>query len=153
MLAPAPLPSKWNGVVHDFIHAYLYTDLVEFCRMSKLGALLASFLLSALVHEYLLSIALGFFLPVLAVLFSGPGLLFILLTRGQTSRVWNVFMWVMLATGNAMLMVLYMREFFCRNRNEPSRDPGTGRPWAELGAWDYFVPRTYRIQMSAWSRE
>ena len=39
-------------MVHDFIHHYLYSDLVEFLGLSKLSALLASFILSAIVHEY-----------------------------------------------------------------------------------------------------
>ena len=139
----------WNGVVHDFIHCYLYTDLVEFCRWSKLSALLTSFVVSAVVHEYIISIALGFFLPILGALFSGPGLLFILLTKNQTNRLWNVFMWIMLATGNAFLMVLYIREYFCRLKNTPPADPLSGMSWGELGWWDVLVPRTYRIQVAA----
>ena len=114
--------------------------------MSKLTALITSFLVSALVHEYIVSIALGFFLPVLGVLFSGPGLLFILLTKNQTNRVWNIFMWIMLATGNAILMVLYIREYFLRARNSPPVDPVSGKSWEELGWWDVVVPRSYRVQ-------
>ena len=136
----------WNGVVHDFIHCYLYTDLVEFWGLPKLASLLTSFIASAVIHEYIISIALGFFLPILGVLFSGPGLLFILLTKNQTNRLWNVFMWIMLATGNAFLMVLYIREYFCRARNSPPLDPISGKSWEELGFWDVVVPRTYRVQ-------
>jgi len=141
----------WNGVVHDFIHCYLYTDLVEFSGWTKIGALLSSFIVSAVVHEYIISVALGFFLPILGLLFSGPGLLFILLTKGQTSRVWNVFMWIMLATGNAFLMVLYIREYFTRLKGVPPVDPLSGLPWADLGWSDFTVPRTFRIQLHAHS--
>lgn len=139
----------WNGVVHDFIHSYVYSDLVEFLGVSKLTALLSSFMLSALVHEYILSIALGFFLPILGVLFSGPGLAFILLTKNQTNRIWNVFMWMMLTIGNASLMVLYCREYFARAKNIPPTDPWTGAPWKDVEL-DFWIPRTFRIQGAVW---
>ena len=139
---------SWNGVVHDFVKSYLYMDLVQFCGLSKLAALLTSFLVSALVHEYILSVALGFFLPILGLLFGGPGVLFIILTKNQTGRVWNGFMWLTLATGNAALMVLYTSEYFSRAKGVPAADPLSGRAWAELGMWDALVPRIYRIQVA-----
>lgn len=140
---------SWNGVVHDFVKSYLYTDLVQFCGMSKLAALLVSFLVSALVHEFILSVALGFFLPILGLLFGGPGVLFIVLTKNRNGRVWNGFMWITLATGNAALMVLYTSEYFARAKDVPAADPLSGRAWAELGIWDTLIPRIYRIQAAA----
>lgn len=128
---------KWNGVVHDFIHSYMYMDMVELLHFGKLPALLLSFLISAVVHEYLICVAMGFFLPVLGILFTGPGLIFILLTKNKTGRIWNAFMWMMLAIGNGWLMVLYAREYFARQTvlAEPVD------PWE-----DFFVPRTFKIQ-------
>lgn len=125
---------KWNGVVHDFIHSYIYSDLVQFCKVSRLTALLSAFIISAIIHEYLICIAMGFFLPILGVLFTGPGLIFILLTKNATGRAWNIFMWITLSTGNAMLMVLYVREFFARASDTTVYEN------------DFFIPRTYRIQ-------
>jgi sterol O-acyltransferase len=128
---------KWNGVVHDFIHSYVYSDLVQFCKFSRLAALLSAFIISAIVHEYLICIAMGFFLPILGILFTGPGLIFILLTKNATGRAWNIFMWITLSTGNAILMVLYVREFFARSI-QPDK----------TFDYDFFIPRTYRIQFS-----
>ena len=139
---------KWNGVVHDFIHAYLYSDMIEYLHLSKFTSLLLSFFISALVHEYLVCVAMGFFLPILAVLFTGPGLVFILLTKNRTGRIWNIFMWLMLTTGNAMLMVLYMREYFMRSHGPPI-DAATSRPYTDMGINDYLIPRTLRIQFPA----
>ena len=136
---------KWNGVVHDFIHAYLYSDMIEFLHLSKLTSLLLSFIISALIHEYLVCVAMGFFLPILAILFTGPGLIFILLTKNKTGRVWNIFMWLMLTTGNAMLMVSYMREYFMRSHG-PITDSISNKAFNEMGINDYFIPRTLRIQ-------
>ena len=100
---------KWNGLVHDFIHSYLYADLVEFAGVSKSVAMMLSFALSAVVHEYIVAASLGFFFPILFVLFGGPGIWFMQLTRGRKGRPWNIFMWVMLATGQGLMMVLYFR--------------------------------------------
>jgi sterol O-acyltransferase len=135
---------KWNGVVHDWIHCYLYTDLTEFVKLPKLVALLTSFIFSAIVHEYLICVAMGFFLPVLGVLFTGPGLVFILLTKNKKHRSWNMFMWFTLSIGTAGLMVLYCREYFYRARG-PANDPITGLPWSKVSN-DFFIPRTYRLQ-------
>jgi hypothetical protein len=71
--------------------------------------------MSAIIHEYLICVAMGFFFPILGILFTGPGLIFILLTKNKTGRIWNIFMWLMLATGNSWLMVLYCHEFYTRS--------------------------------------
>ena len=135
---------KWNGVVHDFIHCYLYTDMVELLHLGKLSSLLFSFIISAIVHEYLICIAMGFFLPILGILFTGPGLVFILLTKNKTGRIWNAFMWMMLATGNGWLMVIYAREYYARqNKFSSSED-----------TWENFlVPRTLLIQFPTYFAE
>jgi hypothetical protein len=67
------------------------------------------------------------------------GLIFILLTKNKTGRIWNAFMWMTLAIGNGWLIVLYAREFY--NREGPA-PPGLEGTWE-----DFFVPRTMRIQI------
>lgn len=64
---------KWNGVVHDFIHSYMYMDMVELLGMNKIVAMLSAFIISAVIHEYIIMVSMGFFLPVLGILFTGPG--------------------------------------------------------------------------------
>ncbi len=66
------------------------------------------------------------------------GLIFILLTKNKTDRIWNAFMWLTLAIGNGWLMVLYAREYFARQSPAPDGIEGT---WE-----DFFVPRIFRIQ-------
>jgi sterol O-acyltransferase len=82
---------------------------------------------------------MGFFLPILGIMFTGPGLIFILLTRNQTSRFWNMFIWTMLSIGNAWMMVLYNREYFYRIA-------GPKTTVAVHGVEDFFIPRTFRLQ-------
>jgi sterol O-acyltransferase len=127
---------KWNGVVHDFIHQYIYMDLIELAHFSKFTAMMMSFVISAILHEYIVTVVMGFFLPILFVLFGGPGILFIGLTRRKTARIWNVFMWIMLSIGTAMLMVIYSREYFARFYREPP---------TEASVYDYVVPYTLRL--------
>ena len=122
-------------------------------------SLLLSFCISALVHEYIIAVSMGFFLPILLILFTGPGLVFILLTHNKTGWVWNLFMWIMLATGNAMLMVLYCREYYARNREigrdlniilNNAYDYNKGSPmdyWSSTK--DFFMPRTLLVQLKS----
>jgi hypothetical protein len=51
----------------------------------------------------------------------------------------------MLTTGNAMLMVLYMREYFIRSHGHVI-DSTSKRAFNEMGINDCFIPRTLRIQ-------
>ena len=57
----------------------------------------------------------------------------------------NMFIWIMLSIGNAIMMVLYNREFFYRISG-PKTAP-SGILWSEInGLEDFFIPRTFRLQ-------
>jgi len=106
---------KWNVVVGDWIYAYVYMHLQE-QGLSVTVSQLCSFFLSALIHEYIITLATSFFFPVLFVLFAGFGVLFIFVTRSlRGSQVWNVFLWCTLFLGNGILLYLYAREWYLRN--------------------------------------
>jgi hypothetical protein len=80
------------------------------------GALLFTFGFSALVHEFIIAWGLGFFYPVLLVMFLGFGVTFIYVTRIFRGHVlWNIFFWLTLTVGNGVLMVLYSREYYSHN--------------------------------------
>ncbi|XP_065839747.1 sterol O-acyltransferase 1-like [Oscarella lobularis] len=125
----------WNVVVHDWLHSYVFRDMEKFfsynSRCSSIPRF-AVFVLSAVVHEYVLVCAFRFFFPVLFVMFGGFGLGFIYLTNHRQSRLWNIFMWLMLFTGCGLLMCLYSHEWFVRKNC-----PMPNATWA-----DYIVPRT-----------
>ncbi|XP_060552731.1 sterol O-acyltransferase 1-like [Ruditapes philippinarum] len=103
----------WNIVVHDWLYTYVYKD---FCRV--LGPRYRSlsmalvFLISAVVHEYVIVMALGFFYPVLFFMFMGAGFGFIFV-KG-TGRSWNVFLWLALFMGMGVLFCVYNMEWFAR---------------------------------------
>ncbi|XP_065193592.1 sterol O-acyltransferase 1-like [Sycon ciliatum] len=109
---------KWNVVVHDWLHAYVYND-VQMCvpeayKKNRLVAMFTVFIVSAFVHEYIIAATFGFFFPVLLLMFGGIGVSFVFLTHQRQSRIWNIFMWVMLFFGNGLLMCLYSIEFYSR---------------------------------------
>ena len=106
---------KWNGVVHDWIHSYIFCDLIELQQWQPWTAKAFSFFFSALIHELLLMWAFRFFYPLLFCMFLGPGVLFISLTANRKEGMfWNTFMWLMLATGNAILFFAYGLEYYTR---------------------------------------
>lgn len=92
---------KWNMIVHDSLYNYIYVDL------KKLGVppgvcFFLTFMLSAIVHEYIIAVAMQFFYPVLLVMFLFFGVAFVYLTRfvGTSGRAWNIFFWTNLIVGN-----------------------------------------------------
>jgi len=101
---------KWNFIVHNFIHRHVFTELV-LLHYSKQTAMWITFILSAVIHEYVIAVSLGFYKPILLLMFLIPGVLFIYLTKmfGRGSRAWNIFMWSMLIVGHGVLFGLYFR--------------------------------------------
>lgn len=104
---------KWNAVVHNFLHRHLFMDAVETYGAGKHTALWLTFIISAIVHEYIIAIGLGFYKPILLIMFVVPGVLFIYLTKFfKGNRMWNIFMWAMLIVGHGMLVGLYSRAWY-----------------------------------------
>jgi len=104
---------KWNFVVHNFIHRHVFTELV-LLHYSKQTAMWMTFFISAIIHEYVIAVSLGFYKPILLLMFLIPGVLFIYLTKmfGRGSRAWNIFMWSMLIVGHGCLFGLYFRAWY-----------------------------------------
>jgi len=72
---------KWNIVVHDWLYYYIYLDLSRFfpkLRKAKWVPQMATFIFSAIIHEFIISYAIGFFYPILFILFAGPGTLLLI---------------------------------------------------------------------------
>lgn len=64
---------KWNILVHDWIHSYLYSPLVHLLNGNKVLAGVLSIYISALGHEYIIAVALRQINPILSLLFAGFG--------------------------------------------------------------------------------
>eukprot|EP00743_Colponemidia_sp_Colp-15_P002978 GILK01003221.1.p1 GENE.GILK01003221.1~~GILK01003221.1.p1 ORF type:complete len:583 (+),score=69.43 GILK01003221.1:36-1751(+) len=120
---------KWNAVVHEWLYYYVFLDTIRFSwgRAGRYTAMLLTFLISALVHEVIISFGLGFFYPILLLMFGGPGVIFVRITTNQ-KRWGNLFMWAMLFIGTGLLMVLYSREWYAR-LHLPKTDSWLPRSW------------------------
>lgn len=67
---------KWNIVVHDWLYYYIYLDLCRFFpsfKKHRAVPQLLTFIISAIIHEVIIYYAIGFFYPILFLLFAGPG--------------------------------------------------------------------------------
>jgi len=80
--------------------------------LSRFTALMLTFFLSNLLHEWIVTFSTGCFYPILFLMFGGPGVFFAQLktSRGTSST----FVWMMLIVGTGLLLVLYAREWYAR---------------------------------------
>uniref|UniRef100_A0A4X2L0X6 O-acyltransferase n=1 Tax=Vombatus ursinus TaxID=29139 RepID=A0A4X2L0X6_VOMUR len=125
----------WNVVVHDWLYSYIYQDGLRLLGLGARGpAMLGVFLISAVVHEYIFSFVLGFFYPVMLILFLFGAMLHFLM-RDQTteSSVWNVLMWTMLFLGQAIMVTLYCQEWYARKQC----------PFHQKTFWGLVTPRSW----------
>jgi len=130
-----------NVVVHDWLYSYIYRDFSMLVGPAYRGVSMAVvFFLSAVFHEYILSVSFGFCYPVLFILFAGAGFAFIFLPS-KSQRSGNVFMWVALFIGNGVLMCLYSMEWYARRQCPDTLD----------SFLDYFVPRSWTCDFNALS--
>ena len=119
--------SSWNLPVHVFAKRHLLLETQLYFRLRKRGAILLTFLASAILHELVLSVAFKTIRPwfFLAMLSQIP---LIVLSRsvqgvggreGATASRWgNVFVWVSLYLGQPVLELLYCREFLANHSKE-----------------------------------
>lgn len=115
---------KWNMVVHEFLFYYMYQDAIRFSlgKWSKGMAMALVFIVSSIIHEQIIACAIGFWYPVLLLMFGGPGVIFVKIAESN-SRMSNVFLWLMLSVGMGLLLVLYSREWFARYGHHPVEYP------------------------------
>ncbi|KAM3622331.1 uncharacterized protein V6R79_023291 [Siganus canaliculatus] len=119
----------WNVVVHDWLFYYGYRDfLVLSKRKFRKAAMLSVFIVSAVVHEYALSMCFGFFYPVMFVLFAVFGVVFnFTLNDKRQSPAFNVLMWACLFLGQGVQVCLYCQEWYAQ-----IQCPRTGDSFLEL---------------------
>lgn len=69
---------KWNIIVHEFLYYYIFQDGIRVTRgrCGRQQAKYLVFFISAVMHEVIITCALGFFFPALLLMFGGPGVIF-----------------------------------------------------------------------------
>ena len=128
---------EWNIVVHDWLHTYVYRELLSGkTKGNRASAAIAVFLLSAVFHEYIITIAFHFYYPVMFVLFVSTGLIVYftsLYFRNWYVKYGNVFLFFSLFFGWTVQIVLYTSEYYAR----------TNCPQAGNFLYDKLFPRSW----------
>lgn len=129
---------KWNIIVHEWLYYYVYNDSVRFTlgKISSSGSKFLVFFISAIVHELIVISALKFFFPILLILFGGPGVIFMTMTRSN-NRLLGIGFWFTLIFGNGMLIALYGLEYYTRQL------PEYQAKIQEEGISSFFYPQCY----------
>nr|XP_003405095.1 sterol O-acyltransferase 2 [Loxodonta africana] len=125
----------WNVVVHDWLYSYVYQDgLWLFGGQARGAAMFSVFLVSAVVHEYIFCFVLGFFYPVMLMLFLVfGGLLNFTMHDQHTAPAWNVLMWTLLFLGQGIQVSLYCQEWYARRHC----------PLPQTTFWGLVTPRSW----------
>ncbi|KAM4881172.1 sterol O-acyltransferase 2 isoform 1-T1 [Thomomys bottae] len=125
----------WNVVVHDWLYSYVYQDgLWVLGGRARGAAMLGTFLISAMVHEYIFCFVLGFFYPVMLMLFLGfGGLLNFAMNDRNTGPAWNVLMWTLLFLGQGLQVSLYCQEWYAQRHC----------PLSQTTFWGLVTPRSW----------
>jgi sterol O-acyltransferase len=129
---------KWNMVVHEWLYYYIYNDVIRLSlgKLNRMHAKFIVFLISVVVHEIIVWIAMGFFFPTLSFFFGGPGLIFTYLKSNE--KKYNLMFWAKMFWGTGLIFSLYLREFKSRTVLD------------SLGLvqeWHQWVPRSILIFM------
>ncbi|XP_053564298.1 sterol O-acyltransferase 2 [Bombina bombina] len=129
----------WNVVVHDWLYHYVYQDLLWLCKERfRVGIMLAVFLTSASVHEYAITLSLGFFYPVMFCLFAIFGVVFnFMMNDKRTSPVYNVMVWTFLFIGQGIQVCLYCQEWYAQIHC----------PLTEKTFWGMVTPRSWSCNL------
>ncbi|CAD8085668.1 unnamed protein product [Paramecium primaurelia] len=132
---------KWNVVVHEFLYYYVYLDSEKLSqgKRSRLFRQLITFGCSAVIHEIILTFALGFFYPICFLLFTGPGILFIQAKEVFKSGWFNILFWVLMYIGTSVMITLYLTEYYARIL---INDQLIEQRW---GIIQYVIPRTFYL--------
>ncbi|RWS22387.1 sterol O-acyltransferase 1-like protein, partial [Leptotrombidium deliense] len=111
---------KWNLVVSDWLLTYTYCDIYKTTRKGWLAALV-TFILSGVFHEYIVTLAWGFYLPIMFVMFLGFGVIMFFLHRNmkESHNGGNMFMFGSMFIGWSLLIMLYSLEWYSRVNCQP----------------------------------
>eukprot|EP01122_Echinamoeba_exundans_P010906 TRINITY_DN4188_c0_g3_i1.p1 TRINITY_DN4188_c0_g3~~TRINITY_DN4188_c0_g3_i1.p1 ORF type:complete len:466 (-),score=44.19 TRINITY_DN4188_c0_g3_i1:89-1411(-) len=104
---------KWNRPVHRWLSRHIYFDSMHTMKYEKDIAALATFALSALVHEIVLSVAFGMIRPILftTVILQVAVIYLTNLPIFANTGIGNATMWLCLMLGQPGVQILYAREW------------------------------------------
>ena len=108
---------EWNVVVHDWLHNYVYREVIVLTSGNRSIGALATFLLSAVFHELIITLSLGFYYPVLFVMFAGLGVVIYFISLRFPhfdSSMGNIFLFFSVFLGWSFQIAFYSSEYYSR---------------------------------------
>lgn len=129
---------KWNIVVYDWLHTYVYQDLVRFTkgRCTKTISCLITLIVADVLYELQISLVMRFVYPIFCMIFGGPGVIFVNMTTNR-KQPWNIFMWVFLLVTTGFLICFYSWEYFSRQHLDLKERYGYMTTFVPH-SWPYF---------------
>jgi sterol O-acyltransferase len=104
---------RWNKIVHMFLHRHVYLECRNRYNLSKLASTSITFIVSAILHEYVLCILIKLFRPMMFVLMMVQ---IPLITVGRkyfkNTTFGNLFFWFSNLLGINLIFIIYNREYF-----------------------------------------
>ncbi|UJR36309.1 hypothetical protein I4U23_029036 [Adineta vaga] len=109
--------NRWNTSVHDFCKRHVYIPLVTQLGFSKLLGSFVVFAISALFHEYLVSVPLRMIRPwsFLAIIIQVPMGLAVKRVKAENKTYGNIAVWISLILIQPIAILLYIQDLFYRD--------------------------------------
>ena len=117
----AEFSRKWNTPVHEFLLRHIFLDTMLRRGASPTIALYLTYIISILIHEFIIWGALGIVTPYLGILstvqFPLMTLLRLPIFRGR--RLGNMFFWAGLMIGITLVLILYSKDYYQLQHQDP----------------------------------
>jgi len=102
---------KWNFPVHEWCLRHLYVESIHYFKVSKKLAIFITFLVSAVLHEFLMLISFKMLRPWFLLAMIGQVPLIYVSSKFKHERFGNIIMWLSLMFGQPVIEVLYVRDW------------------------------------------
>jgi sterol O-acyltransferase len=128
---------KWNSVVYDWHHTYIYQDLVRFTRgrCSRQVSNFLTLVLADVLYEAQVALVLRCIYPLFSLIFGGPGVFFLNYSGGRR-QPWNILIWVFMLVTTGFMICFYSWEYFSRQSLDLSD---------RYGLFSCLVPHSWRL--------
>jgi len=105
---------KWNRPVYKWTVRHLFKDSMHFAKASRSVAMFVTFLVSAILHEFVLSFTLKTFIPFLSFLMLIQMIVIWLtnLPQLKDTQLGNLIMWFSIFCGLAIVQLIYVYSYF-----------------------------------------
>ncbi|KRX06313.1 hypothetical protein PPERSA_06284 [Pseudocohnilembus persalinus] len=100
---------KWNRAVYNFLFRHVYLESIYKFKLSKKSAQMLTFLVSAILHEWILVLIFKIARPIMTVFMLQQIPLIYITKHMQNTRAGNLLVWWGLILGTPLIMVCYLR--------------------------------------------